>query len=590
MSTDVGRPITHIRPNFDFPGLANAVLEVIHRGRPQEQEVQCQDGLWYSLRILPYKTLDHRIEGAVLVLVDINALKRGEQRIHAALDYAESIVETVREPLLVLNENLQIERANLSFYRVFHVSPAETQGRLLSQIGGGQWDNARLRALLEEVLPQSTAFNDFEVERDFAHLGRRTMLLNGRPIRGERDRAHCILLAIEDVTERKQLEVLRESEQRFRTLAEALPQLVWTSTPDGNCDYFNSKWADYTGLPVEELLGTRWRDTLEAQDRERTSDQWREALKGQTPYDLEYRIRRADGAYHWFKVRATPLRDRAGDIIKWFGTCTDIEDQKRIELELQRAREELEKRVEERTAQLREMMQEMEAFSYSVSHDLRAPLRAMLGLGELALEHGGAQLPSQVKDYLQGIIAAASRANRLVQDVLAYSRVARASVRLAPINVEKLLRETINQYPQFQSPQAEIQMQRPLLKVLGHEASLGQCVTNLLANAVKFILPGTVPRVKIRTEPVQGQVRIWFEDNGIGIERSNQARIFGIFERVHSAREYEGTGIGLAIVRKGVERMGGSVGVESELGNGSRFWIQLKAVEADEQTDAPGGR
>jgi signal transduction histidine kinase len=132
-------------------------------------------------------------------------------------------------------------------------------------------------------------------------------------------------------------------------------------------------------------------------------------------------------------------------------------------------------------------------------------------------------------------------------------------------------------------------MQSPLLNVIAHEAALGQCITNLLGNAVKFVLPGTLPQIKIRTEPVEGQVRIWFEDNGIGIEPSNQDRIFGIFERVHSAQEYDGTGIGLAIVRKAVERMGGSVGVESEPGNGSRFWIQLKAAETYDQTSTAGG-
>ena len=151
------------------------------------------------------------------------------------------------------------------------------------------------------------------------------------------------------------------------------------------------------------------------------------------------------------------------------------------------------------------MVQELEAFSYSVSHDLRSPLRAMLGFADLALQQGGEQLTPQVKDYLQRIIAGASRADRLVQDVLTYSRVSRANIRLAPIDLEKLLRERHrSSMPSFQPPQAEIQVQSPLLPVLGHEASLGQCVTNLLGNAIKFVLPGTIPRIKIWTEPVGG--------------------------------------------------------------------------------------
>jgi len=600
--SDVGRPITNIRPNFDFPDLEKALLEVINTVRPQEEELQDKDGRWFSLRILPYKTLENKIDGAVLVLVDIDAVKRSEQRVQAALDYAEGMIETVREPLVVLDASLRIERANRSFYQVFRVSPAETRGQLLARIAGGQWNLPALSAQLRDVLTKSAVFNDFEVERDFERIGHRTMLLNGRPIPKEGAPPERILLAIEDVTERKQLEVLRESEQRFRTLAESLPQLVWTSQLDGTCDYFNSKWADYTGVPVADLLGLGWRDTLHPEDRDRTHQLWCAALRGEAPYDLDYRIRRADGLYRWFKARATPLRDNAGQIFKWFGTCTDIEDQKEVQRRLQESAQELESRVAERTTQLREMVGELEAFSYSVSHDLRSPLRAMFGFASLALEQGGEQLTPRVKDYLQRIVRAADRADRLVRDVLTYSRVSRANLHLEPINLEKLLRDLIAQNAQFQSPQAEIELRSPLLSVLGHGASLAQCITNLLSNSVKFVLPATTPRIKIWTEeapsmdlapssgPAQSSppsldsarrlVRIWFEDNGIGIEPGNQGRIFGMFERVHSAQEYEGTGIGLAIVRKNVERMGGTVGVQSEPGNGSRFWIQLKAIEA----------
>jgi two-component system CheB/CheR fusion protein len=588
VATDVGRPITNIRPNFEFPDLERVIHQTIKSIRPTEQEVQDKEGRWYSLRVLPYKTLDHQIDGAVLVLVDIDELKHSEQRIQAALGYTESIIETIREPLLVLGENLQIERANRSFYNVFKLAPAEAQGRSLERIGGKNWNMPHLRALLQEVLAKGTSFDDFEMESDLEEIGRRTLLFTGRPIAAESGRAKRLLLAIEDVTERKQLAELRENEERFRTLAEALPQLVWTCLPDANCDYFNSKWTDYTGVPVADLLGIRWRETLHEEDRERTCDFWWAALRGQVPYDLEYRIRRADGVYHWFKARATPLRDPAGNIIKWFGTCTDIDDQKRIQRELQQGREELELRVKERTEELHDMMQELESFSYSVSHDLRSPLRAMLGFAELALERGGGQMRPEVQDFIRRIISSATRADRLVQDILAYSRVSRAHMRLAPVDLETILRDTILQYPSFQAPQAEIQIHRPLLPVQAHETFLAQCISNILANAIKFVLPGTVPRVKIWTEEKAGQVRIWLKDNGIGIEPANLTRIFSIFERVHSMQEYEGTGIGLAIVRKNIERMGGTVGVESEPGVGSQFWIQLQGMNGNEQTDLAG--
>jgi PAS domain S-box-containing protein len=418
------------------------------------------------------------------------------------------------------------------------------------------------------------SFDDFEVEQNFERLGRRIMLLNARPMAGESPKSNRILLAIEDITERRQLEVLRESELRFRNLAEALPQLVWTCSPEGECDYFNSKWTQFTGVPQEELLGMKWREVLNPVDRERTCSYWLEALKGDAPYDLEYRIRRADGEYHWFKVRATPLKDLQGRIIKWFGTCTDIE-------ELQQSREALEKKVAERTAKLREVIAELESFSYTVSHDMRAPLRAMVGFATFAIEEAGENLAPSAQDYLQRIVTAANRLDRLIQDVLAYSRVLRSEIRLARVDLEGLIQDVLQQYPGFRSPQLEMELVTPLLPVLAHEASLTQAIANLISNAAKFVSPGTVPHLKIWTEPVEGGVRIWFQDNGIGIEEADRARIFNMFERVHSAQEFEGTGIGLTIVRKAIERMGGTLGVESTVGQGSRFWIQLRGTGGD---------
>jgi PAS domain S-box-containing protein len=547
------------------------IRETIESVRPQEREVQDKKGFWYSVRILPYKTTDKRIDGAVLVFVDIDKLKRSEQGIKLARDFAQATVQAVAHPLLILNDQLRVIEANRAFYDTFRMSPKETEGRFVYELGQGAWNIPKLRLLLEEVLPKQSVFNDFEVEQDFKRLGRRTMLLNGRAIPGEGEQPRRILLAIEDSTDRRQLEVLRESEHRFRTLAEALPHLVWTCTPDGECDYFNSKWTEYTGVPREELLGSNWRETMHPADRERTCDYWLEALKGNAPYDLEYRLRRGDGLFHWFKVRATPVRDKAGNIIKWFGTCTDIE-------ELQQARDALEKTVQERTARLRQTLSDLEAFSYSISHDLRAPLRAMVGFANLVMMQSAEQLPAASKDYLQRIINGAARLDRLIQDVLAYSRVMRSDFQVSPLDVEGLVLDVIQQYPGFQPPQLEVQIQSPLPKVMAHSAALTQCVANLLSNAIKFVPKGTTPRVLVRAERVDGQVQIWFEDSGIGIEPGNLKRIFSMFERVHSSAEYEGTGIGLSIVRKAVERMGGTVGVESEPGHGTKFWIQLKAA------------
>ena len=239
----------------------------------------------------------------------------------------------------------------------------------------------------------------------------------------------------------------------------------------------------------------------------------------------------------------------------------------------------LEALVAERTARLQETVGELEAFSYSIAHDMRAPLRAMTNFARIVqTEHGG-QLDETGKDLLGRIVSAAKRLDHLIMDVLNYSSVSRRELELQPVDLEKLLEEAIRNEPAFQAPRAEIDIQTPLPNVIAHEPSLMQCANNLLGNAVKFMLPGVVPKVTVRSELLAEDVRLWFEDNGIGISAADKERIFSLFGRLNSVEEFEGTGIGLAIVRKAVERMGGKFGVESEPGQGSRFWIQLKKSE-----------
>lgn len=247
-------------------------------------------------------------------------------------------------------------------------------------------------------------------------------------------------------------------------------------------------------------------------------------------------------------------------------------------IERQKAGEILERTVNERTASLREAIAQMEEFSYSVSHDLRAPVRAMQCYAEVLLEDYGNKLDDTAKKYLDRIINGGVRMDRLIQDILTYSRLSRREMELKPIPVDKVTREIVRQYQDMHSSQADVQVEGNLLSVIGHEPSLAQAISNLLHNALKFVPPGTMPKIRIRSEQRNGDVRLWIEDNGIGIKPEYQHRLFSVFERIHPEKNYEGTGIGLAIVRKAAERMGGKVGVESDGVNGCRFWIQLPAA------------
>jgi PAS domain S-box-containing protein len=314
--------------------------------------------------------------------------------------------------------------------------------------------------------------------------------------------------------------------------------------------------------------------------------------------DILARIRRGESLSHHQTIRlhkngkpieislsTSPIKDSEGNIVGASKIARDISEYKQAERAIKEANEkllrindELEARVAERTASLREALSQMEEFSYSVSHDLRAPVRAMQGFAKVLMEDFSEQLGPQGVDYLQRIMRAGVRMDRLIQEVLTFSRLARAEIHLQPVCLDRLLPDIAHAYPQLQPPNAEIIIQHPLLEVQGHEPSLTQALSNLLNNGVKFVAPGVKPRIRVWTERVGDNVRLWVEDNGIGIKPEHQTRLFGLFQRIHGETKYEGTGIGLAIVRKAMERMGGKAGCISDGVSGSKFWIELKAA------------
>ena len=466
-AADLGRSINGIRHNFIFPepalsatgspdDLETLLSEVIAKVRESEHEVRDKDGRWYSLRARPYFTLDHKVDGAVLVVVDITDLKRTEREIKAACDYAEATIRTTRDPLVVLRADLRVDKANDAFYQTFQVTPQETENVLIFELDHGQWNIPKLRELLEQILPRKSIFNDFEVTHDFDHIGRRTMLLNARRVDGASGMPDKILLGIEDITQRKR---------------------------------------------AEESL----------------------------------RLAKAE------------LADRAGQ---------------------------LEKLVAERTVRLQETIGELEHFSYTITHDMRAPLRAMQGFGGLLMSESGPRLTPASADYLRRLMDSAQRMDALIRDSLQYAKIIREHIPLTPVEPAPVLRGILESYPSLQSPHVEIEIVERLPAVIANAAGLGQCFSNLLANAVKFVRPEKVPHIRIWAEMPGDSVRFWFEDNGIGIPKEYHDRIFTMFQQLD--KSYEGTGIGLALVRKTAERMDGKVGVESQPGKGSRFWLEFK--------------
>lgn len=248
-------------------------------------------------------------------------------------------------------------------------------------------------------------------------------------------------------------------------------------------------------------------------------------------------------------------------------------------IERRKSAAELESLVTERTASLQKVIEQMEEFSYSVSHDLRSPVRAMRGYAEAILADYGSRLDDHGRELLDRIQRNGSRMDRLIQDLLTYTRLARREIRMDVVSLDRLVREVVQHYPEMSPEVATIEILGTLPDVMAHEPSLMQAVSNLLSNAVKFVPRGTRPCVKVGSDVTGGRGRLWVEDNGIGIPAEYQQRLFGLFERVHGDQKFEGTGIGLAIVRKSVERMHGATGVVSDGKSGSRFWIELPLAE-----------
>jgi len=380
-----------------------------------------------------------------------------------------------------------------------------------------------------------------------------------------------------DITEdKKRQEALRESEVRFRTMADSAPILIWESGVDKLCNYFNQTWLNFVGRTMEQELGTGWTDGLHPEDSDRYRQLYTTSLDAHIPFEMEYRLRHRTGEYRWILVKGTPRFGPNGTFQGYIGACVDITESVQAKQTLANSRKDLEQLVSERTASLQEAITQMEEFSYSVSHDLRAPLRAMQGYASVLLDdYRGKVLDSEAEEYLQRIVTAGARMDRLTRDVLVYSKIPRSKLHLQRIALDTIVSGIAQQYLQIKSKGVDISVEVPLLPVMGNESFLIQAISNLVDNAVKFTLPEKTPQVRIWTEPNQGQVRLWVEDNGIGIKPEHQKRIWRMFEKIHPQTKFEGTGIGLAIVRKTIEKMNGTMGVVSDGVTGSKFWIQL---------------
>jgi PAS domain S-box-containing protein len=640
-------------------GLANHTLLIARDGR----EIPIDDSA------APIRQPDGPLFGIVLVFRDFTEHKRAEQSLRESQERLARLINSAMDAIIAVDAQQRITLFNPAAERMFGCRAAEAVGGSLdrfiparfreahrSHIGKfGQTGvtNRRMGSLMPLTGLRANG-EEFPIEASIAQVE-----VGGQKI---------FKVILRDITERKQAERrLSASYAVTRILAEspalssAIPSVLqaigeglgwdvgdmWTldlesntlrctnvwHTSSASIEEFNTASSAITlsrgsGLPGrvwESLKPVYIADVREDSNFVRASQAVAVGLQAGFAFPIATGEKFL-GVMEFFSLGSREPDDALLKMFAGIGSqIGQFVERKRAEDALAQANSKLaeqatslEKTVAERTASLRETVHELESWSYSIAHDMRAPLRSMQGYANFLKREYQQKLDDAARNYLQRIVASASRLDALITDVLNYSKIAQQELDLYPVHLEELIDGIVESYPNLQASKLDLEVDRPLPAVLANAGALTQVISNLLDNAVKFVKPGMKPRVRIRAElrtsartaHLRGQIesamaestssppsnvdlalgfsegrrtalegpiaRLWFEDNGIGIPSESLERIFGMFQRLHRQDQYDGTGIGLAIVRKAVDRMGGATGVESAPGHGSRFWVELR--------------
>lgn len=407
---------------------------------------------------------------------------------------------------------------------------------------------------------------DYELNLQNKLTGTQSILsYSAAPVRNSLGEVVLIMYVIQDMTERKQAEAaLRLSETRFRQLADSMPQLVWTARPDGTVDYYNRRQEEYHGLRPVEGDAWEWMPVLHPDDLQPTVEAWNQALASGETYQCEHRVRTANGAYRWHLSRGVPVWDEHGRIIRWFGTATDIHDLKVAE-----------EKLKDYAGKLERSNRDLEEFAYVASHDLQEPLRKIEAFGS-ALAEPAMNLGAKQIDYIERMHNAAQRMRRMVDDLLALSRVESVQQPFRSTDLDRVAQQVLSTL-EFQVKRTGGQVEvGGLPEVDADPVQMHQLLQNLIGNALKFHRQDVPPYVRVYTgQRTPTTVELIVEDNGIGFQVSEAERIFQPFQRLVRRHEYEGSGIGLAICRKIVERHNGSLTARSQPGQGATFIVTL---------------
>jgi PAS domain S-box-containing protein len=495
-----------------------------------------------------------------------------------ARHFATSIVETIESPVLILDDALRIHTANESFRRMFRLDADEIKGQLLWSISNGCWDVPMLREMLDRILPSQGIIKGFEISREFPSIGHKSLMLNGRQL----DALDLILLGIEDLTDlqdRADAKLL-ESETRFTSIADSAPVMIWVAGLDKLCTFFNKGWLEFTGRTFDQELGNGWAEGVHPDDLDQCLEIYASSFDGRRPFEMEYRLQRADGEYRWLLDRGIPRIDSQGGFCGYVGSCTDITDLKvRQEEDLSRQKRET-----------------VGALAQGVVHDFNNLLGGILSNSELAL--AGVDGDSKPMEELQRIRDAAIRGADIVRQLMVYA--GRENEVSEPVNVSAIVEDMIELLKISISKHVtlETDLIKNLPTVRANPSLIRQVVMNLITNASEAIgdRDGTI---RVTTRKVTGgpssggpkglpggdyYVQLEVTDTGRGMTSEVQARIFDPF---FTTKLTGGHGHGLVVVQRIAERLHGSVEVSSVPEKGSTFKIFLPGDAAARQDAVP---
>lgn len=612
-------------PELASPTLWKKYQATVESGTPASTEISFTRGdhrFWFLARI------NQQRDGFVLLLSDISSRKEAEEKLRK--NYNELLI--AKESLKELNNQLEEKVA----HRTRDLQVSEERFRMVASLTNDViWDwnfaenklwwsegyskllglpnaaysalthSQRLQHVVEEDRPRvQNAFAELlNGKQQELNIGYRVVRANGEIahvvdravlISDEQHMPYRMIGAMVDVTKlevsseqlRQKNHELESLINQFRFVTDFMPQMVWATQPDGYHDFYNQQWYEYTGLNFEQTKDKGWSTVLHPEDRERAWTIWKHSLATGTPYDIEYRMRKHTGEYRWFLGRALPLRDSQGKIVKWFGTCTDIDDQKRAE-------KVLEERIGERTRELRQVNQRLESsntdlmqFASVASHDLKEPLRKIHFYTDMLRKQYAATADEKVISYLDRIKRSSSRATSLIDDVLSYSRLSSENL-FERVDMEKIVMEILQDFELvIQEKKAQIELSSlPVIEAV--PGQMRQLFQNIIGNALKFHLPGKPPEIFVTCDEVTKEdypelhdneglhYQIRIRDTGIGFDEQYSRKIFSLFQRLNSKEQYEGTGIGLAIAYKIVERHNGIIHAHGVENKGAEFTIVL---------------